>query len=215
MPYKAIRRDLTEITKKCYFCPKHLTSLKAYILENVDTGEVVFAGPTCAKNNVQDPGLFSNVPDLTKFTEATQNRENGQSEGTNHTGRNIIDDPERKAKEYLLLREYKLAEELNCSYEVLRNYYDKSKIEELSEDDIKHINNIEAKAPKELKLSNLQKVYNYLFWIDVAVNKLPGDKLDFLKGVRSQLMKNKKISEKQKIGVNEWLKRIDGVPQIK
>lgn len=50
MGYQPLRKDLTETTEKCAFCPKHLRSLKAYVLKDIETGEVVLSGPECAKN---------------------------------------------------------------------------------------------------------------------------------------------------------------------
>ncbi|WP_319558244.1 hypothetical protein [Thiomicrorhabdus sp.] len=211
MPYKVIRRDLTETTRKCDFCPKYLTSLKAYVLEDSETGVLSYAGLTCAKNNAGDDAL-TGIPDLTKFTSATSEREGGGA--GNQSGANT-DNPEKRAIEYLTLREEKLVDELNCSYEVLKNYYEKHKTQGLSESDISHINNIAAKAPENLTPSTLQKTYNYLFWIDVGIEKLPKDKTDFLRSVRQALVSKGNISDKQKSAVNKWLENIQGIPQLK
>ena len=209
--YKVIRRDLTETTRQCDFCPKYLTSLKVYVLRNSETGELSYAGPTCAKNNAGNDSL-SGVPDLTKFTSSTGDREGG---GTSGQGRNAVDNPEKKALEYLALREEKLVSELKCSYTVLKDYYKKSKTQKLSEPDIRHINNIASKAPENLTLASLQRIYNYLFWIDIAIEKLPKDKTKFLTSVRKALTSKGKISDNQKRAINKWLENIDGVPQLK
>jgi hypothetical protein len=66
-----------------------------------------------------------------------------------------------------------------------------------------------------LKLASLQRCYNYLFWIDVGINKLPSDKIDFLRSVREDLVNSGRITEAQKKAVNRWLSNIDGVPQLK
>lgn len=211
MTYKVIRRDLTEITRKCDFCPRYLISLKAYVLENVESNELFYAGPKCAKNNAGDNSLL-NVPDLTKFTMATGNREDGSIDGRGSTN---INNSERKAIEYLMLRENKLVNEFNCSYSVLRKYYKKSKIQKLSESDIIHINNIAYKAPEHLTLSMLQKIYNYLFWIDVGITKLNSGKTDFLTNVRRTIVSKRKITEGQRLAINRWLENIDGVPQLR
>ncbi|WP_419811056.1 hypothetical protein [Bacterioplanoides sp.] len=211
MPYQVIRRDLTETTRKCDFCPKYLTSLKAYVLKDLETGKLSYAGPTCAINKAGE-GSISGVPDLTKFTSATNTREVGGPIGQGRAGEN---DPEKRAVEYLMLREYKLVNELKCSYLVLREYYEKLNSQGLSESDIRHINNIAAKAPENLTLATLQKIYNYLFWIDVGIGKLPPEKNDFLVGVRKTIVSKGKISERQKISINRWLENIDGVPQLK
>ncbi|WP_438766400.1 hypothetical protein [Kushneria sp. TE3] len=211
MPYQVIRRDLTETTRKCDFCPQHLTSLKAYILEDLETGELSYAGPTCAENNAGKGSLFG-TPDLTKFTFPKNDREGGVSGGG---GGASADNPEKRAIEYLMLRESKLVSELKCSYPVLKKYYEKQNGQGLSEADIRHVNNIAAKAPENLSLETLQRIYNYLFWIDVAIEKLPKEKNKFLVGVRSTIILRGKIFERQTESINNWLKNIDGVPQLK
>lgn len=68
MPYKPLRKDLTQSTQQCGFCPKMLTSLKAYVLEDSVTGVLKYAGPVCAKANVGANYSLADVPDLTKYT---------------------------------------------------------------------------------------------------------------------------------------------------
>ena len=213
MPYKVIRRDLTETTRQCDFCPKYLTSLKAYVLEDSETGESSYAGPTCAKNNAGESAL-SGIPDLTKFTMATADREGGGT-GTGGQGGTATDNPEKRAIEYLILRESKLVGELNCSCPILKEYYKKHKTQGLSEDDVRYINNIASEAPENLTPLVLQKIYNYLFWLDVGIDKLPLDKTDFLVSVRKTIISKGKITDKQKAAINKWFENIDGVPQLR
>lgn len=216
MTYKPLRKDLTETTRKCDFCPNYLTSLKAYVLEEIGTGKIVYAGPTCAQKNISPDFTLAGIPDLTKYTLPNGERENG---ATGRTGGGsdgvLVDDEDRRALEYLSLREDKLVGELKCSYSVLRNYYVKSETENLTDTEVSHINNIEAKAPDHLRLNSLQRCYNYLFWIDVAIGKLTSDKTEFLRSVRSTLIAKGNISASQKNAVNKWLKNIPGVPQLK
>ena len=180
-------------------------------MENSETGELSYAGSTCAKNNAGEDAL-SGIPDLTKFTMATGDREDGRTGGQGGTA---IDNPEKRAIEYLILRESKLVDELNCSYKVLKEYYEKQKTQELSESDVSHINNIASKAPENLTPSALQRIYNYLFWLDVGIEKLPSNKTEFLVSVRKTITSKGKITDKQKAAINNWLKNIDGVPQLK
>lgn len=212
MVYQVIRRDLTETSRKCDFCPQYLTSLKAYVLRNVETGELSYAGPTCAKNKAGEHAI-SGIPDLTKFTLTTKINEREGGGGGN--GGTSADNPEKRAIEYLILREHKLAEELKCSYSVLKDYYEKHSSQRLSESDISHINSIAAKAPDNLSPVTLQRIYNYLFWIDVAIKKLSPDKTEFLTNVRKTIVSKGKISDKQTSAINRWLENIDGVPQLK
>lgn len=213
MEYQVIRRDLTETSKRCDFCPQYLTSLKAYVLRHVETGVISYAGPTCAKNKAGEHAL-SGIPDLTKFT-LTTNERDGAGVGAGRTGGTSTDNPEKKAIEYLILREHKLAGELNCSYSVLKDYYNKHNSQRLSESDIRHINAIAAKAPANLSPDTLQRIYNYLFWIDVAIKKLPQEKTEFLTAVRKTIVSKGNITDKQTTAINRWLENIDGVPQIK
>ncbi|WMN61766.1 hypothetical protein NI389_18320 (plasmid) [Pseudoalteromonas xiamenensis] len=211
MPYQVIRRDLTETTRKCDFCPQYLTSLKAYVLKDLETGELFYAGPTCAINNAGE-GSTSGIPDLTKFTLATNVHMGG---GPGGQGGATTENPEKSAIEYLMLRENKLVDELKCSYSMLKEYYEKHNSQGLSDSDVRHINNIASKAPENLSPAVLQRIYNYLFWIDAGIAKLPKNKTDFLVGVRNTIVSKGKISEKQKAAINKWLENIDGVPQLK
>ncbi|MCK9395375.1 MAG: hypothetical protein M0Q44_07275 [Methylobacter sp.] len=216
MAYKPLRKDLTEITRKCDFCPKFLTSLKAYVLEDEESGKIAYAGPTCAKDNIGANYTLTGIPDLTRFTLPNgKSGGSGGGSGASVSGNNASAAPNRLALEYLLLREEKLAGDMQTSYSVLKNYYDKSKTESLTDAELRHINNIETKAPESLRLANLQKCYNYLFWIDVGIKRLPAEKIKFLSDIRRALVKNGEINQAQKNGVNKWLKHIQGVPQIK
>jgi hypothetical protein len=189
-----------------------LRSLKAYILEDLETGELYYAGPVCAENKAGKDAL-TGAPDLTKFTMTMGESERGGSGGPG--GNAVTEFAVKRAIEYLILREDKLVDELNCSYQVLKDYYDRYSMGELSESDARHINNIASKAPDSLTPAALQKIYNYLFWLDVAIQKLDKEKTDFLVGVRNSIASRGKVTENQKNGINKWLINIDGVPQVK
>jgi hypothetical protein len=212
--YKPLRKDLTETTRKCDFCPNYLTSLKAYILEEEGSGRIVYAGPKCAEKKINKNYTLAGLPDLTKFTLPNGVREGGFGGVGGSAGSNNVD-PTRLALEYLALREEKLVGVMQTSYSVLRQYYIKSRLELLTDSEVRHINNIEAKSPEKLRLTHLQRCYNYLFWIDIAIDKLCVGKTGFLKGIRQTLLDGGNISEGQKVAVNKWLNNIDGVPQLK
>jgi hypothetical protein len=130
-PFKPLRKDLTETTRRCDFCQNFLTSLKAYVLEEEGSGRIAYAGPTCAKNSIAANHTLVGIPDLTKFTLSNGERKGG-SGGAGVSGGSNSEDPNRKALEYLLLREEKLADVMHTSYSVLNLYYIKSKTESLS-----------------------------------------------------------------------------------
>ncbi|KFL34672.1 MULTISPECIES: hypothetical protein [unclassified Sulfurospirillum] len=214
MSYIALRKDLTESKEKCEFCPKHMTSLKAFVLLDTKTGKEVYAGPVCAKNHI-DPSIHLNhLPDFTKFTLGTE--EHRGSRG-GHVGSGASTPEElrkKKAREYLELREYKVIGTLVPSYKPLKDYYDILKIRDLNEGEINHIINIEARAPYELKHETLLKCYNYLFWIDVALLKVDSTGITYLKNMKTTILKYKKLSSKQLEGTNKWLEHIEGVPTL-
>ncbi|PAD30040.1 hypothetical protein [Paenibacillus sp. 7523-1] len=212
--YKPICKDLIEREKKCHFCAKNMTSLKAYKLKHKETGEIVCAGPSCTEKNIDQGIKLSAIPDLTKYTQPLGG--NGGGGGGGNSEKPIIraEEDKRKAMEYLELREKKFEKYHSVSYSVLKNYYNKSQNEELNEREIRHILNIENKTDERYKLANLQRCYNYLFWIDVALDKLE-EHNDFLESIKTYIIRNFKITSKQKDAVNNWMKNIKGVPQIK
>lgn len=215
MSYKPLRKDLTETSSKCFFCPRHMTSLKAYVLENIHTGEVVLAGPTCAQNNLAQGQTLNGIPDLTKFTQPNGTGIPGVGGGGGgNIGQGTNSDLKR-AVEYLELREGKLAQRLNCSYTVLRNYYNFLATRQLTVNEVNHVNNIENQAPKSLTLSELQRCYNYLFWIDIAIEQLPDTKTGFLKDIQKKVIKGIGLTKSQLGAVNKWLENIEGVPCLK
>jgi hypothetical protein len=213
MYYKIVRRDLISEVRKCDLCPNKLTSFKAYVLQHDVTGEIKFAGPKCALKNISKGESLDDCPDFTNFTVNLQTHDGGGH--GNASSKDVVDDAKQRAIEYLMLREEILSEEFKCTYHVLEMLYQKHKNEGLSPEDVKHINNIEAKAPQDLKLSHLKKIYNYLFWINVAISRTQENKANFLIDVRKSIIKFKKMTENQKKAINKWLERIDGVPQLK
>lgn len=217
MSYKPIRKDLTEIGEDCHFCNTKLRSLKAYVLQNIDTGLLVMAGPVCAKRHISDEFTLKGLPDLTKFTSATGHRESGGGGGAG--GGSTKDSERRRAIEYLQLREEKLTADVSCSWHVLTKHYQSYLKGELSEIGVNHINNIEKKAPDGLKLAVLQKCYNYLFWIDVALSKVDTIKSnfprEFLSSIRRLVVARKTLTPLQFKKLNEVLSQLDGIPQLK
>lgn len=219
MTYIPIKKDLTEGTETCEFCGKRLKSLTAFNLKNTETNDIVFAGETCAKRNIPLDYNIKLIPDFTKFTLSVNENEKLSISDTRKSNKSELTEEEKdykKAIEYIELRENKLQENFETSYPILKEYYNEYLLNNiLGANEIKHILNIENKAPEKLKLNNLQKCYNYSFWINVAINKLDKEANVFLISIQKYLEKNFKISEKQKIGVNKWLKNLNGIPQIK
>lgn len=212
MSYKPLRKDLTEDHELCEFCKKPLRSMKAFILKHERDNRIVFSGPTCAQRAISQNYTLKGLPDLTKFTQSDETSSSGRGNGV---GINSAQDPQRAAHEYLELREGKLASSFKCSFHILRQYYEKLEREPLTDDEINHINNIERRAPAELKRSTLQRCYNYLFWLDAAIAKLPEEKKSYLSWKRKHLIANKTLSKDELIKVNNWFRNIHGIPQLK
>jgi len=219
MNYRPLKKDLTDGTEICHFCNRPLRSLKAYILEDEGTKEIVYSGPKCAEDNIKPKYNLKLIPDLTKYTLAVNDKESISTISAKERNISKYSQEElnlRKAIEYLELRENKLIEDFNTSYSVLNEYYN-SYLEKgtLDKNQIQHTLNIENKSPDSFKLINLQKCYNYSFWINNGILRLEDKADDFLIPIKTYLIKNFKISEKQKNGVNKWLENLDGIPQLK
>ena len=219
MSYRPIRKDLIDGKQKCHFCSHPLSSLKAYILENTETKEIVNAGSKCAKDNIDSQYKLELIPDFTRYTLAMNERESDivkSGQNSERTDNSTIEEiNHKKAIEYIELREIKLSKDFNTSYPILKNYYHKYLNSKLENSEIDHILNIERKAPEDLKLVNLQKCYNYIFWIDVAIGKLKDKPDEFFKGVRSYLVRNRRITNIQKVALNNWIANLSDVPKLK
>jgi hypothetical protein len=212
MQYKLLRKDFIEPNIICHFCRRKLTSLKAYFLQNKNTNELVCAGPDCAEKNKAEEENLYDIPDFAKIIiDNDTEKHDGAKEGKRET----VSNQKRKALEYLFLREEKLNYNFKYSYEKLRKYYLLLKERDLTEGEISHINNIEAKAPPKLKLYQLQECYTCLFWIDFAIPHATEKDAQFIKSIRDFLIATGHITEKQKNAINNCLKKIEGAPQLK
>ncbi|MFV8411852.1 hypothetical protein [Vibrio owensii] len=165
------------------------------------------------KKHLAEGFSLKGIPDLNKYTSATGSGSGGSGCGGGSSSSNNAD--EKRAIEYLELRERKLADKINCSWEVLADFYSSYLQGNLTEGNIKSINNIERKAPESLRLDALQKCYNYLFWIDVGIERLDENKREFLLSIRETVRARRPLSTAQFDAMNKWLEHIDGVPQLK
>lgn len=207
MVYSLLRKDLIPIDTKCEFCSKTLKSGKGYLLIS-DLGSYVYAGKKCAMNNSSNGGTINKLPDLTRYTISPEDENvNPPLMPGGHGGRpaNTPADEVRQASEYLILRQQSLKPYLpGISYSGFDKYYLSYQESTLDDKAVRHIINVEKKAPDKLKLKTLQKCYNYLFWIDVAIQRIGEDHkgTEFLQGVRDYMIKNYSITDIQKDGVN-------------
>ena len=214
--YELLRKDFTIEIERCHFCNKKLTSQKVYVVKNTNTGEVFSSGYYCAEKNVNVD--LKSIPDFTRYIRENLKDEENENQERNHlrNHQNICrdDDNKKKAIEYIELRENKLIKEFEgVSYKPLKDYYtvflDKK---DLTNDEVKHILNIENAAPEIFKLNNLHKCYSYSFWIKKAIKK--GYSVDFLNSILKYLYKNFKITNKQKESVNNVFRKIKNFPRL-
>lgn len=222
MSYRPIKKDLTDGTLKCYFCKRSLISLQTYVLENLENKKIVNAGRACAEKNIDNKYNLNSIPDLTKYPLSSQKEEteeltNRSDKGSrNHSTLTTEEKNLRTAIEYLELRENMLVERFHTSSPTLKNYYTiYQNTRHLDTDSVNHILNIERNEPENYKIKNLQKCYNYSFWLRKGIERLDKEANSFLISIHKYLIKKMKISEKQKIGTNKWLKNLVGIPQLK
>ena len=90
MEYKLLKRDLISEMKRCDFCHKPLNSYKAYVLRDLKSGEIILAGPKCARNHINKGESLDECPDFTNFTITIETHDGGghgnidrQKEGIN------------------------------------------------------------------------------------------------------------------------------------
>lgn len=210
--YKLLRKDFTTEIERCHFCRRRLISQKVYVVKNIDTGEVFSSGRYCTERNVNAD--LRSIPDFTKYIIETLEDEEGENQNQENQERNIHNqnihrnDDKKKAIEYIELRENKLIEEFEgVSYRYLKDYYlTFIKKGDLTDEEVRHILNIENAAPDILKLDNLHRCYSYSFWIKKAIRE--GYSVDFLGSILRYLYKNFKITLKQKESVNNIFTKI-------
>lgn len=214
--YELLRKDFTTEIERCHFCRRRLISQKVYVVKNIDTGEVFSSGHYCTERNVNAD--LRSIPDFTKYIIETLEDEEGENQNQENQERNIHNqnihrnDDKKKAIEYIELRENKLIEEFEgVSYRYLKDYYlTFIKKGDLTDEEVRHILNIENAAPEIFKLNDLHKCYSYSFWIKKAIKK--GYSVDFLNSILKYLYKNFKITNKQKESVNNVFRKIKNFP---
>lgn len=204
-------RDLTDGIQECTICERNLRSLKSYAIAHPDGHSEIYAGVTCIfKYTPIKKWMLKAIPDFTIFSSEIFEH-NGVSPRNANAEINIsLQSDEqtlrKKALTYIELREHKLVNEFKTSFPVLKNYYEKSRSSELDSSDIRHILAIENKVPEDLKLINLLKCYNYSTLLKIAIEKSSrANDNSFLQGIKTHLIKFKKLSDRQKIAVNDCL----------
>ncbi|OOF53731.1 hypothetical protein BKK56_10920 [Rodentibacter genomosp. 2] len=221
MGWKKIRIDFAT-TVKCQFCPRHITSGKAVIVQH-DNGILSYAGPSCAKdpNKVDNPK--EKIIDVTKgcVEEYTTTKNKTQTAINTVQDEDLpmsLDDDnyfdENAAKAYLLLRFEKLAHIQKISdfrSEKLSGIYQKYVIEnEISPDDEKYLNMVmHGEKYPEFTYKSLQSLYATDFWLRVFLEKKPEHK--FIQSLLEQLHQNLSLSKPQMEKLNECFTEVKGM----
>ncbi|MBW3775630.1 hypothetical protein GL272_01510 [Aeromonas veronii] len=187
-----------------------LSSGTAYYMQDAN-GVIHYGGRHCAemhgKNNIKD------VPDLTKSLVSLAGAGAGAGAGAANN-----DQKKSLAIAYLLLRE-ELLHDFNLnnrplSYVTLNNYY-RTYLQNgnLSDNDIKHILNIESystkKIDKKLSLKNLSTCHAYNFILDricaYLIKNNKEDGISFVTSLKKHLRKNCCLTQNQIDGLNRWI----------
>lgn len=207
MVMKFDRIDFVE-ESKCYFCNRPL-STKAYIFIS-DNGSEIQAGPNCAKKNMP---ISDNILDFTKGSidilpkTAIENNKNNilNTHHKNNENIEII---------YLRLRCEKLKDFKNIEYEAITNIYNKYKLGNIEENDIKHLRNIIRKSENNKwcwTYKNLMACYSAKHALNSWIKK---ERNDFAKNIYRFLKDNYYLTENQIIAANNQIKNIGELSKI-
>ncbi|MCR8697148.1 MULTISPECIES: hypothetical protein [Campylobacter] len=135
-----IKRDFVPENTKSYYYTRPLSSGKAYFLEDAN-GKIFYASKNYIDEHLKVD--LSKIPDFTISLISMRSYENSRNRSCSKNKTHINYD-KSYAIAYITLREEKLIEYKNISYEPLKNYYDKyMRDRDLADEDIKRIINIE------------------------------------------------------------------------
>ncbi|EHF4516253.1 hypothetical protein NOJ13_001401, partial [Campylobacter coli] len=195
--------------KKSFCQDRLLTSGKAYYLHYKDNNKFCgYAGKECAKQKCNND--LNAIPDFTKSLISNFKKETKIIQGKKHTHRaNLSKSDISMAIEYVVLRQSKMKKFKKANYFILNDYYKEYlKTNILSPNSIKHIINIEKKAPLRFKLENLLTCYAYEYKILLALKSIPSNKRTYLSSILSNLRKYYTLTDRQINGVERWFKKI-------
>lgn len=211
MVYRVDRIDFVGDAPQCSFQDggrvHHVRKGVAFILKDEDGKEYV-AGPACAKRHTKDTNWGARVPDftkgITKITIETHGGANGPRGDSESDDDADVQSDADFAISYLRLRMEKLADQgfSGARYQPFAPYYEYWKTHGALEDNARsHIENAERKIKQEngkYHMERLQRCYATAFLIDVALrHPLPEKSQAFVKSLRTQLVRNYMLSDKQ------------------
>ncbi|MBK1972474.1 hypothetical protein JG677_00065 [Campylobacter sp. TTU-622] len=205
----AVKKDFIAFNKKSFCQDRLLTSGKAYYLHYKDNNKFCgYAGKECVKQKCSND--LNIVPDFTKSLISNFKKETKIIQGKKHIHRaNLSKSDISMAIEYVILRQSKMKKFKKANYFILNDYYKEYlKTNTLSLNSIKHILNIEEKAPLKFKLDNLLTCYAYEYKILLALKNIPINKRAYLISILSNLRQYYTLTDKQIEGLKEWFKRI-------
>ena len=216
--YTLIRIDFAD-RAKCCFCNRPLKSCVARVVYDGEREDM--AGPKCAAKHAEISGT---VLDFTRGLVLSVNTAGGcpggEGEATVEVDSQASTVGSTQAIEYLLLRQEKLPSMGlvgRIKYEKLSPIYDRYQGAKVTDSDIKFLQNLERASRQKrpmLSRAHLLWVYTCLWWTDLAIGRTPSERANFLVSLRNQLEMTLSLTDGQLQGLNNWLKRIDGVPVV-
>jgi hypothetical protein len=203
---KIIRIDFVE-NDKCCFCMHKLSSKIAYIIE-LDNGDEVQCGPTCAEKRFPD---MTNVPNFTRASlDHFSNKSSKKDTGEGH----IKKTQSNRELEYLQLRCKYLADfddKNGIKFPFLMNIFNKNQFEITDEDRIKISNLMKKMENTKLGYKNLMACYMAKkilgLWIKQKSDKYAVSTLNYL-------VNNCFLTEAQVNGANNWIINKKKIPKI-
>ncbi|HEB9333213.1 TPA: hypothetical protein RZK42_001030 [Campylobacter coli] len=204
----AVKKDFV-VNAKSVCQDRPLTSGKAYYLYYKDGNRFCgCAGKECATQKCNND--LNTIPDFTKSLISNFKKETKIIQDKKHIHEtNLSKNDVSMAIEYVVLRQSKLKKFEKANYFILNDYYKEYlKTNTLSPNSIKHIINIEKKAPLQFKLENLLTCYAYEYKILLALKSIPNNKRTYLASILSNLRKYYTLTDGQINGVERWFKKI-------
>ncbi|MBK2001086.1 MULTISPECIES: hypothetical protein [unclassified Campylobacter] len=205
----AVKKDFVAFNTKSVCQDRLLTSGKAYYLYYKDSNKFYgYAGKECARQKCNND--LNIIPDFTKSLISNFKKETKIIQNSKHIYEtNLNKNDISIAIEYVVLRQSKLKKFEKANYFILNDYYKEYlKTNTLSLNSIKHVINIEKKAPLQFKLENLLTCYAYEYKILLALKSTPRNNRAYLISILSNLRKYYTLTDRQINGVEEWFKKI-------
>lgn len=192
---------------KCAFCNSGKLLKIGILLEDLSTGERVYASTSCYKDKLQGKIMNEKDPVLDLTRGILSNSSNISTKGKSSPQNNII---QISNLEYLILRQDKLSDVPGLSYNPLKNIYDSYLLNgALNMDEERYLQNIINKTIREFPQyspRNLQKLYATLFWLKYAANKQEHEELkEFIASIYEWYKRKRYLTANQIVAIKNTI----------